>query len=92
MFVEDLRHFVWECLADGHVHYRYSAVFGTAPALGTDLHAIFDCDCQDQLAHALYTMTKLVRELCLSRPQGSAVNVGMLQLIVVDDKELSRIQ
>ena len=63
--------------AYGHVRVRYSDVFGTAPALGTDLHAIFDCaDCQDQLAHALYTMTKF-REHCLSRPQGGVVNVGM---------------
>ena len=89
--VEDLRHFVLECPAYGHVRVRYSAVFGTAPALGTDVHAIFDCDCQDQLAHALYTMTKF-REHCLSRPQGSVVNVGMMQMIVDDDEELSRVQ
>ena len=70
---------------------RYSDVFGTAPALGTDLHAIFDCDCQDQLAHALYTMTKF-REHCLSRPQGGVVrNVGMMQLIVDEDEKLSRL-
>ena len=79
--MEDLRRFVLECPAYGHVRVRYSAVFGTAPArVGTDLHAIFDCDCQDQLAHALYTMTKS-GEHCLSRPQGSEVNVRMLQLI-----------
>ena len=38
--------------------------------------------------------TKLTKfsELCLSSPQGNIVNVGMLQLIVDDDKELSRIQ
>ena len=67
-----------ECLAYGYV-------FGTAPALGTDLQVIFDCDCQDQVAHALYSMTKF-RELCLSRLQGSAVNAGMLQLIIDDDE------
>ena len=65
--------------------------FGTAPALGTDLHAIFDCDyyCQDRLAHALHTMAKFGK-LCLSRPPGSVVNVGMLQLIVEDNEELNR--
>ena len=52
--------------------------------LGNDLHAIFDCDCQDQLA--LYTMTNF-REHCLSRLQGSVVNVGMMQLIIDDDEE-----
>ena len=52
--------------------------------------AIFDCGCQDQLAHALYTMTKF-REHCLSRPQGGVVNVGMMQLIVEEDEELSRL-
>ena len=89
--VEDLRHFVLECLAYGHVRVRYSAVFGTAPALGTNSHAAFHCDCQDQLAHVLYT-TRKFRALCLSHLQGSVVNVGILQLIVDDGEELGRIQ
>ena len=59
------------------------------PHWPTDLHAIFDCDCQDQLAHALYTMPLSLAEHCLSRPQGGVVNVGMMQLIVDEDEELT---
>ena len=51
--VEDVKHFVLECPAYGHIRSRYSAVFGTAPALCSDMHTIFDCDHQDQLAHAV---------------------------------------
>ena len=49
---------------------------------------VIQSDGPDQLAHALCTMTKF-REHCLSRPQGGVVNVGMMQLIVDEDEELS---
>ena len=88
--VEDLKHFVLECPAYRHVRARYSDVFGRVPALCTDMYAIFDCEQQDQLAHALYTMTKL-REDCLSRPQGADIDIGILQLAVEEDVELTRI-
>ena len=53
--------------------------------------AIFDCDQQDQLAHAIYTMTKL-REQCLSLPHASAVQLQRVQQAVDDDVELIRIR
>ena len=87
--VEDVKHFVLECPAYGHIRSRYSAVFGTAPALCSDMHTIFDCDHQDQLAHAVYTMTKF-RDQCLSCPQGAAINVDTLQLATDEDVELIR--
>jgi hypothetical protein len=54
------------------------------------MHEIFDCEHQDQLAHAVYTMTKF-REYCLSRPQGVAVRVEAIQQAVEADIELIRI-
>jgi hypothetical protein len=52
--------------------------------------AIFDCDRQDQLAHAVYTMT-LFRDECLScLQQDVASNVDALQLAVEHDVELLR--
>ena len=40
LVLSDVRHFVLECPAYGHVHVRYSAELGAASALGTDLHTM----------------------------------------------------
>jgi Reverse transcriptase (RNA-dependent DNA polymerase) len=89
--VEDLKHFVLECPAYGHIRSRYTDVFGVAPDVCSDMLAIFDCDRQDHLAHAVYTMT-LFRDECLScLQQDVAINVDALQLAVEHDVELLRI-
>ena len=88
--VEDVRHFLLECPAYQHVRDRYSVVFGSALAPQTCLYDIFDCEHQDQLAHAVYTMTKF-REYCLLCAQGDAVTVESIQQAVEADVELTRI-
>jgi Reverse transcriptase (RNA-dependent DNA polymerase) len=89
--VEDVKHFLIECPAYEHVRLRYTTVFGSAlSGVRMDMHEIFDCEHQDQLAHAVYTMTKF-REYCLSRPQGVAVRVEAIQQAVEADIELIRI-
>jgi hypothetical protein len=55
------------------------------------LLAIFDCDQQDQLAHVVYTKTAF-REHCLSLPHGSHIAITIVQQIVEEDVELTRIQ
>jgi hypothetical protein len=87
--VEDVKHFVLECPAYGHIRSRYSDVFGVAPDVCMDMLAIFDTDHQDQLAHAVYTMTKF-RDQCLLCPQGAVITVDTLQLVVEEDVELLR--
>ena len=89
--VEDLKHFVLDCPAYKHVRLRYCDVFGSATAARTDMCEIFDCDHQDQLAHAVYTMTKF-REHCLSLPVGTDVHVENVQQAVEEDVELVRIR
>ena len=96
--VEDVSHFLLDCPAYGHIRLRYRAVFGEAAAATSDVSernnkvlAIFDCDQQDQLAHAIYTMTKF-REQCLSLPHASAVQLQLVQQAVDDDVELIRIR
>jgi hypothetical protein len=55
------------------------------------LLSVFDCDQQDQLAHAVYTMTAF-RKQCLSLPHGSHIaTVNSIQQIVEEDVELIRI-
>jgi hypothetical protein len=46
---------------------------------------------QDQLAHAVYTMT-VFREHCLSLRHGSHIAITNVQQIVEEDVELTRIQ
>jgi hypothetical protein len=87
--VEDVKHFVLECPAYRHIRSRYRDVFGDSDAMCSDMLAIFDCDHQDQLAHAVYTMTKF-RDQCLLSPQGTAISVGALQSVVEEDVELVR--
>jgi hypothetical protein len=89
--VEDLKHFVLDCPAYKHVRLRYCDVFGSATAARTNMCEIFDCDHQDQLAHAVYTMTKF-REHCLSLPVGADVHVEIVQQAVEEDVELVRIR
>ena len=88
--VEDVRHFLLECPAYQHVRDRDSVVFGSALAPQTSLYDIFDCEHQDQLAHAVYTMTKF-REHCLLCAQGAAVTVESIQRAVEAHVELIRI-
>ena len=83
--VEDVKHVLSECPAYQHVRDRYSIVFGSALAPQTSLHDIFDCEHQDQLAHAVYTLTKF-REYCLLCAQGAAVNVESIQRAVEADR------
>ena len=67
------------------------AVFGSALARQTRLYDIFYCEHQDQLAHAVYTMTKF-REFCLMcAPGTAAVTVESIQQAVEADVELTRI-
>jgi hypothetical protein len=54
--VQDLKHFVPECAACGHFCSRYTDVFGVAPSVCSDMLAIFDCDLQDPLTHAVHTL------------------------------------
>jgi hypothetical protein len=88
--VEDLKHFLLECSAYHHVRLRYGDVFGSSTAPRTDMCDIFDCDHQDQLAHAVYTMTKF-REQCLAHPHVTDVRVEIMQQTVEEDIELIRI-
>jgi hypothetical protein len=88
--VEDLKHFLLECPAYHHVRLRYGDVFGSSTAPRTDMCDIFDCDHQDQLAHAVYTMTKF-REQCLAHPHATDVRVEIMQQTVEEDIELIRI-
>lgn len=93
--VEDVRHFLLECPAYQHVRLRYHDVFGSMPTRSEfieNMHvlSIFDCDHQDQLAHAVYTMTKF-REQCLSLPRDSHVQWQAVQQAVENDIELIRI-
>ena len=66
---------------------------GTVLSLAVHLHLrlslydIFDCE---QLAHAVYTMTKF-REFCLMCAPGTAVTVEIIQQAVEADIELTRI-
>jgi hypothetical protein len=64
---------------------------GTTQSEQLRLLSILDCDQQDQLAHAVYTMT-VFRDHCLSLPHGSHIAITNVQQIVEEDVELTRIQ
>ena len=94
--VEDVQHFLLECPAYQHLRAKYPNVFGTAIVADnaprsphSRVLSIFDCDQQDQLAHAIYTMTTF-RSQCLSLPHGSHVALNSIQQIVDEDMELVR--
>ena len=90
--VEDVRHFLLDCPAYQHIRLQYDDVFARtySPCESTHMLSVFDCIHQDRLAHAVYTMTKF-REECLSVPQGSDVQLEIVQQLVEDDIELIRI-
>jgi hypothetical protein len=64
---------------------------GTTQSEQLQLHSIFDCDQQDQLAHVVYTMT-VFSEHCWSLPHGSHIAITNVQQTVEEDVELIRIQ